>query len=72
MKTVHDGSTTHDTMMSSAGIPDAEAGQLPRGILPTWAVFGVSLGILAPASTLALAIGVVVTIAGNLSWITGP
>ncbi|KXX57114.1 APC family permease [Rhodococcus sp. LB1] len=70
MKTVHDGSTTNDTMMSSAGIPDAEAGQLPRGILPTWAVFGVSLGILAPASTLALAIGVVVTIAGNLSWIT--
>jgi amino acid transporter len=57
-------------MMSSAGSTDAEDGQLPRGILPTWAVFGVSLGILAPASTLALAIGVVVTIAGNLSWIT--
>ena len=30
MKTVHDGSTTNDTMMSSAGITDAEAGQLPR------------------------------------------
>ncbi|HEX4359452.1 MAG TPA: APC family permease [Pseudonocardia sp.] len=46
------------------------AGELRRGVLPSWAVFGVALGVLAPASTLALAIGVVLEIAGPLSWLT--
>lgn len=44
--------------------------ELPRGVLPTWAVFGVSIGVLAPASTLALAIGVVIASVGDLSWMT--
>lgn len=49
---------------------DPPEGELRRGVLPSWAVFGVALGVLAPASTLALAIGVVVEIAGPLSWLT--
>ncbi len=49
---------------------DTDSGELRRGQLPSWAVFGVALGVLAPASTLALAIGVVVEIAGPLSWLT--
>jgi amino acid transporter len=54
-----------------AGTGDAPpGGQLRQGVLPSWAVFGVALGVLAPASTLALAIGVVVEIAGPLSWLT--
>lgn len=61
---------TEETLTESAEQPDAAPSELRRGVLPLWAVFGVSLGILAPASTLALAIGVVVEIAGNLSWIT--
>lgn len=44
--------------------------QLRRGVVPTWAVFGVSIGVLAPASTLALAIGVIIATVGDLSWIT--
>lgn len=51
--------------------PDAaNEPELRRGVLPTWAVFGVSIGVLAPASTLALAIGVVISAVGTLSWIT--
>lgn len=49
---------------------DPTAGELPRAVLPLWAVFGVALGILAPASTLALAIGVVMAQVGALSWVT--
>ncbi|WP_037347340.1 APC family permease, partial [Sciscionella sediminilitoris] len=44
--------------------------RLRRGVLPVWAVFGVALGVLAPASTLALAIGVVLETVGELSWLT--
>lgn len=54
--------------------PRAETGTgetgLRRGVLPVWAVFGVALGVLAPASTLALAIGVVLETVGELSWLT--
>ncbi|EGD55469.1 APC family permease [Gordonia neofelifaecis] len=52
--------------------PDANSDDrsLPQGVLPLWAVFGVSLGILAPASTLALAIGVIMAQVGALSWVT--
>lgn len=53
--------TTTDTSTSE---------DLPQGVLPLWAVFGVSLGILAPASTLALAIGVIMQQVGALSWVT--
>ncbi|MGB3697910.1 MAG: APC family permease [Gordonia sp. (in: high G+C Gram-positive bacteria)] len=60
-------------MSSSPGAPQAAATtdeSLPQGVLPLWAVFGVALGILAPASTLALAIGVIMSQVGALSWIT--
>ncbi|HWN36768.1 MAG TPA: APC family permease [Pseudonocardia sp.] len=53
-----------------AAVIPPRAGELRRGVLPSWAVFGVALGVLAPASTLALAIGVVMEIAGPLSWLT--
>lgn len=48
----------------------AGATELKRGVLPLWAVFGVAIGVLAPASTLALAIGVVAATAGAMSWLT--
>lgn len=49
---------------------DERDADLRQGVLPLWAVFGVAVGVLAPASTLALAIGVVGETAGNLSWLT--
>lgn len=45
-------------------------GALPSGVLPLWAVFGFTLGVLAPSTTLALAIGVVAKTAGTLTWLT--
>ncbi|MFJ9565277.1 APC family permease [Streptomyces fuscichromogenes] len=44
--------------------------QLRKGVTPTWAVFGVALGVLAPASTLGLALGTVALTAGSMSWVT--
>lgn len=56
--------------VGGAGSVTAGVGELKRGVLPLWAVFGVAIGVLAPASTLALAIGVVAATAGALSWVT--
>ncbi|MDT7565570.1 MAG: hypothetical protein QOG76_4194 [Pseudonocardiales bacterium] len=47
-----------------------EDNELRRGVLPLWAIFGVALGVLAPSTTLALAIGVVAATSGSLSWLT--
>lgn len=47
-----------------------EENQLRKGVTPTWAVFGVALGVLAPASTLGLALGTIGLTAGSLSWVT--
>lgn len=44
--------------------------QLRKGVTPTWAVFGVALGVLAPASTLGLALGTIALTAGAMSWVT--
>jgi amino acid transporter len=50
--------------------PEAEADQLKKGVVPTWAVFGIALGVLAPASTLGLSLGAIAMTAGAMSWVT--
>lgn len=60
--------------MSSTDSKDAvvasTSGSLAKGVLPLWGIFGVALGVLAPSTTLALAIGVVVGSVGGLTWLT--
>lgn len=47
-----------------------EDSDLKEGVTPTWAVFGIALGVLAPASTLGLALGTIALTAGSMSWVT--
>ncbi len=61
--------------MDGSPVGDAAAGAdagggLRAGVLPLWGVFAQSIGVLAPTTTLALAIAVIASYSGDATWLT--